>query len=137
MNKREYTLVVGKQRIQISEEIYKEYYHCRDREKYLDRLARTKNISLDVCIEDGISLEYTIASMEDTIVDGIIQRETLAQLRLALSELSSTESELIEDLFFRGKSERQLSAETGIPQRTINYRKQNVLLKLKNILIAK
>ena len=40
------------------------------------------------------------------------------------------EQNLIRELFFRNKSERRLSAETGIPQMTLHYRQRKILKKL-------
>lgn len=39
-------------------------------------------------------------------------------------KLSEKEKWLIDELFFCGKSERELSIETGIPRRTVGYRKK-------------
>lgn len=41
---------------------------------------------------------------------------------------------LMNALFFRKLSEREWSAETGIPQKTINDRKRRILIKLKKLL---
>ena len=41
---------------------------------------------------------------------------------------------MIRELFFRNKSERQLSAENGIPQMTLHYRKRKILKKLRKLL---
>lgn len=38
-NNKIYTLLVRGKRIPVTQEIYKAYYYCRDREKYLDKLA--------------------------------------------------------------------------------------------------
>ena len=98
-----YTLVVNKKRIPVTMEVYKAYYHCRDREKYLDRLAKKNNISLESCIEKGISAEYRVASVENDIVDIIIRQEMMEKLRSALEMLSEQERLLIYELFFKGK----------------------------------
>lgn len=36
---KKYTLLVKGKRISVTKEVYKTYYHCRDRKKYLDKLA--------------------------------------------------------------------------------------------------
>jgi hypothetical protein len=54
MEHSKYTLVVNKKRISVTKEVYKAYYHCRNREKYLDKLANKNNISLENCMEKGI-----------------------------------------------------------------------------------
>lgn len=133
-HERKYTLVVQKKRIAVSEEVYMAYYHCRDREKYLDELAETNNISFEACHEKGIQVEYLLVSAAESIEDRIIMKEMIAKMFRCLTLLDENERRLINELFFKGKSERQLSAETGIPQKTINDRKRKVLLKLKKII---
>lgn len=129
-----YTLVVNKKRIPVTMEVYKAYYHCRDREKYLERLAKKNNISLERCIEKGISAEYRIASVEDDIVDIIIRQEMMEKLRSALEMLSEQERLLIYELFFREKKESVLAGEMGIHQSNVSRRKVQILSKLKKIL---
>ena len=129
-----YTLVVNKKRIPVTEEVYKAYYICRNREKYLDQLAKEKNISLESCIEKGIPVEYAIGSAENSIEDAVILQEMIAKMLTYLVLLDSHERQLIEDLFYHGKSERILSMETGIPPMTIHDRKCRIIKKLKKLM---
>ncbi|MFZ5944253.1 MAG: RNA polymerase sigma factor [Bacillota bacterium] len=131
---RRYALVVKKQRIEVSEEIYKSYYKLTEREKYLDKLAEKKHISLETCCQNGLQADYIISHTVESIEDAIAKREMLEKLKLCLETISERERLLIYALYFQGKSERQLSAETEIPQRTINDRKRKILLKLKNLM---
>ena len=64
----------------------------------------------------------------------LLYKEDILALRSALLKLTREEAELIYALFFEGLTERELSKRTGIPQRTINSRRQRVLSKLKNFL---
>ncbi|ACV62385.1 RNA polymerase, sigma-24 subunit, ECF subfamily [Desulfofarcimen acetoxidans DSM 771] len=116
------------------EEVYKAYYRCRDREKYLDKLAEDNNISLEGCYEKGISVEYIISAAEDSMEDTIITGMLLVKLRQCLKMLNEPEKRLIIELYLRGKSERQLSKEIGIPPMTIHDRKRKILNKLKNMM---
>ena len=129
-----YTLIVMNKRIPVTKEVYKAYYQCRDREKYLDKLAWYKNISLEGCNERGISLEYIISALTDSLEDEIVQRDMVERLQQCLLQLNEAESQLIISLFYCGKSERQLAAETGIPRMTLHDRKVKVLGKLKKLL---
>ncbi len=133
-HERKYTLVVQKKRIAVSKEVYMAYYHCRDREKYLDELAVTNNISFEACHEKGIQVEYLIVSAQESIEDSIILKEMIAKMLRCLTLLEESDQMLINELFFKCKSERQLSAEKGIPQKTINDRKRKALQKLKKII---
>ena len=55
-------------------------------------------------------------------------------LKNAFHLLSQSEKELITALIINGKSEREYSAETGIPQKTTNNRKKAILLKLNKFI---
>lgn len=131
---KKYTLLVGKKRIPVTQEIYKTYYHCRDREKYLDKLAEDNNISLEGCNENGVSVEYIISTMMESMEDAIIKNMMIAKLRRCMEMLDKSERTLIAELYLRGKSERQLSAETGIPYMTIHDRKIKTLGKIKKLM---
>lgn len=129
-----YVLIVKKKRIAVSKEVYKAYYKLKEREKYLDRLAEEKNISLEACTEKGVQVEYLITRSQESMEDKLIRTEMITKMMKCLNLLTADEKALIKELFFNGKSERQLSAETGIPQRTINDRKRKILLKLKKVI---
>ena len=131
---KKYTLLVRGKRVSVTKEVYKAYYHSRNREKYLDKLAKKNNISIEGCNEKGISVEYIISTTVDSVEDAIITEMLLVKLRQCLKMLDESERMLIAKLYLQGKSERQLSCETGIPQRTINYRKRNILAKLKKFI---
>jgi RNA polymerase sigma factor (sigma-70 family) len=55
----------------------------------------------------------------------------IEKLRECLSLLSDDELNLIIQLFYEEKSQRQLSEESGIPVMTISDRKNRILKKLK------
>lgn len=131
---RTYTLLVKKKRITVSQEVYKAYYRLREREKYLDKLTEKKNISLEACKDGGIQIEFILASAVESMEDSIITKDLIARMLRYLALLDGDERLLIDELFFKGKSERQLSAETGIPLMTINDRKRKILKKLKKFL---
>lgn len=131
---RKYAIVVKKERVEVTEEIYKNYYKLVERERYLDKLAERKHISIDACQEKGIQVEYIISQTEESIEDSIIRQEMLDELALCVKLLPEQELLLIRALFFQGKSERQLSSETGVPLMTLNDRKRRILKKLKKLL---
>lgn len=63
-----------------------------------------------------------------------IKNLMIEKLLKSLGELNSSELELIDAIYYKGKTEREFSAETGIPQKTINYRKHKILVKLKKLI---
>ena len=129
-----YCLLVRGKHIPVTKEVYKAYYQCRDREKYLDKLAEENNISLEGCNEKGISVEYIIFAATDSMEERIITEMLIVKLRQCIKMLDESERMVIAELYLQGKSERQLSTETGIPAMTIHDRKTKILKKLKKMM---
>lgn len=103
---------------------------------YIDSLSRTvtyipsREDSYERLLEENRQFASEIESVEDAAVKAVMIEKMLSCLTL----LTSEEQDLIEKLFFNGKSERQVSAETGIPYMTIHDRKIKILGKLKKLL---
>lgn len=132
MEQKKYTLVVNKKRIPVTKEVYKAYYQHREHEIYEGELYSNNTISLEEAEEKGVSLEYIIASSQNSIEDDIAQRDMHERLQRCLLLLNEAERQLINALFYLEKSEHQLARQTGIAQMTIHDRKVRILNKLKN-----
>ena len=86
--------------------------------------------SYERLLEENRQFAAERESVEDAAVKAVMIEKMLNSLKL----LTQEEQDLIEELFFTGKSERQVSAETGIPYMTIHDRKVKILGKLKKLL---
>lgn len=95
-----------------------------DRERAV--LMPSKEDSLDRLYEQGIDFAGDQEPLEDTVITKIMADK----LHECLNRLTDNERTLIFALFFQGKTERQISAETNVPQKTINDKKQKILYKL-------
>ena len=89
-----------------------------------------REISLDKLIGEDWDFSSSELSAEDTVLARI---ETEALYRY-LNMLDANERDLIDALFFEGMTEREYSAQSGIPQKTINDRKRRILEKLKKLM---
>lgn len=95
-------------------------------EKGLPLIDRTGSVlSLDKFADDGLDVPGAI-NIEDILLDKML----LEELFEALEELDP-ENRLIIDLFSIGKSEREISANIGLSQKTINKRKAKLFEQLK------
>jgi len=86
--------------------------------------------SYDRLLKENRQFTADAEEVEDVAVKAVMIEKMLGCLKM----LSPEEQELITEIFFKGKSERQLSAETGIPNMTIHDRKIKILDKLKKLL---
>lgn len=59
---------------------------------------------------------------------------TKENLHKCISKLSKDEQDLIFSIYFEGKTQTELEAETGVKQQTISYRELQIRKKLKKML---
>ena len=133
---KQYYIKVKGKRVNVSKNVFKEseYYRRKDRTQKEARQAQGL-MAVDAFDTESLTgmerlYDPTVPSTEDLV----LKRLDIEKLSTALKALPQREFEVIQAVFFEGKSERCFSRETGIPQRTINYRKHKALDKLKKFL---
>ena len=121
--------------MEVTPEQYRDFYKERRRQKYLyERSRENRDISIDMLTTEQFNGADILVSDGMDIEEQVAYKLLLDKLHSCLSLLTEEEQELIYALFFVEKTEREWSAETGIPQKTINNRKRKILLKLKALL---
>lgn len=131
---KKYTIVVKRQRVEVSEAVYRAYHKEREAERYKNKLIRQNELSLERFREDGVNVDYLIVRVHPDILDRLIHQDQLGALWIALQSLPEDERSLIDELFFNEKSERTLAAELDIPRMTLSDKKNRILRKLKKLL---
>ena len=134
---------IGKEQVSVSEEIYKEYYKMKRRERYLEEDIKVGRIAVD---SEEETVEY-IPSKEDSInrlmdlggdfedaqmiEDILCDKATLLILQEAMAELNEKEQELINDLYYKDLTVREVAKEENISHVAVVKRHKKVLDKLK------
>ncbi|KJS20445.1 MAG: hypothetical protein VR72_14515 [Clostridiaceae bacterium BRH_c20a] len=135
MDKKKFCIRIGDSIQEVTEEVYREYFKMERRERYLEErdLVNGKVLysALDNVYEDVLGEDILVDSIVEDICELVTTKIMIERLRECLVLLSDEELDLIIQLFFNEKSERELSAERGIPRATIGYRKDKILSKLK------
>lgn len=110
-------------------------YHAQ----YLSKMRKKKRyrlVSLYHPTEDGDGTAVVDKYSDDghTVEDAVIREINLEILRRALKTLTDDELKIVRSLYLDDNpmSERQLSRIMNIPVTTLDYRKKQVLKKLKN-----
>ena len=85
--------------------------------------------SLDRLTALGFNFENRTADFRESVSDKIMLEQVLAKL-------SDDERYLITQLFYLGRSERDLAEELGVSQYTVNRNKHKILTKLKEEIIG-
>ncbi len=121
--------------MEVPEDAYKAFYKRKRREKYLkDRSKDNGDFSYDMLTTDEFNGEDILV---DTVADTQGQAERsllLDKLRHALNKLSEEERTLLEQYYFAGVSECELSDIYGISQQAVSKRVRKILTKLKNLI---
>ena len=133
---KKYIMRVGDQLIEVKKEVYLLHHQTKRRALYLEE----RDLINGVVYYNDMDTEETTG--EDTIPDktspsvdeAVVQKIMIEKLNESLVLLNQAERDLIKALFYDGFSEREWATTTGIPQKTINDRKQRILNKLKKLL---
>lgn len=131
---REYYLYVRGEKVKVSEQIYKVYWREREHEKYLEQVDRKNHLlffsSLD---HDGHFVDNIVDESVD--VEKIVETQMMIEaVRNAISRLNAEEKELIERLYFYDETLSSVAKDKGVTYQTIQWRKDRILRKLKEIL---
>ena len=127
---KEYYIKIDGQKISVIEEVYRAYKRPDWSEQRQNRRKAGTTLSLDMMIEAG----FEIADDSELIDEVVEEKELLDMLNKALDKLDEDERFLITEMFYKNKSERELSEEINVPHQTIHNRKFFILNKLKSIM---
>ena len=121
--------------LEVSQDIYAEFYRDKERERYLRKLDReNKLLSLEALKRDGDGAADISLSFSGDIAEKVISDLLQDRLRECISLLTAEEQQLIRQHYYDEISEVELSRKYGISQQAVSKRLKKVRAKLKNLL---
>ena len=125
--------------VQLPDNMVEEYEKERWHSKYLKEFEKQfQLISLDAPTgeDDTDTLESFIADESEDVLASVCKQMEIEHLRRALKFLDTKELLVITTMFLgkRELSEREVSAITGLPQKTVNNRKKTAFKKISTFL---
>jgi RNA polymerase sigma factor (sigma-70 family) len=141
-------IYVDGQFVQVSDDVFAAFKKGNRKMRYMAQDLKVERIIIDSLTEtvkvissredslDRLTDEnkQEFANEQDSIEEIIEHKILLEQISFCLECLNQEEKELIDLLFFSGVSERKLSELTGVPRKTISYRKEKILEKLRKLM---
>ena len=142
---KKYYIIINGEKYEISEEIYNIYYKSRRYEQYFMYEKKTGEIiiegekvtfkdSLEISIEkleqEGIEMKHNYNLEEDVLL-----KEKINTVHNALSKLTDEEYQIIKELFFNRRTERELAKRLNCSNVNLHKKKKKILKKLKDKLI--
>lgn len=131
---KDYYLYVRGRKVKVSEDIYKVYWREREHEKYLEQVDRKNHLLFFSQLDyDG----HFVDNIADESVDvaKIVETQMMIEaLRDAISKLNDEERDIIERLYFNDESLSSIARGKKVSYQAIQWRKNNILKKLKVLL---
>ena len=130
--------------VEVAENVYLAYSQADRRERYVrEEMESGKLLSLDKLLEDEVPLEPLGVEMSPSAEDTAAEREEtsetamqLKRLTEALPELNTAERQLLQALYFEGIPAREYARQLGVYHRTVLYRRDQLLEKLRRMIFA-
>ena len=122
--------------LEVSKAIYEDFYYEYERNKYIDKIMRKLQVISIEKLQDsedvrGIDI---IKDNQCNVEKEVYKKIEIEKLREALLSLNDTEYKLIKNVFFDDKTIREYAEIIGLPYSTIQYKKMQILKKLKKLL---
>ena len=120
--------------LEVSKAIYEDFYYEYERNKYIDKIMRKLQVISIEKLQDNERGIDIICDNQCNVEKEVYKKIEIGKLRDALLSLNDTEYKLIRNVFFDDKTIREYAEIIGLPYSTIQYKKIQILKKLKKIL---
>ncbi len=131
---KEYYLYVRGQKVKVSEDIYKVYWREKEHEKYLEQVDKKIHLLFFSSLDHDGNFVDNLAD-ESVDVEKIIETQILIEtVRKAMSRLNDEERDIIERLYFNDETLSSVARSKKVSYQAIQWRKNNILKKLKVLL---
>ncbi|MBR0277590.1 MAG: sigma-70 family RNA polymerase sigma factor [Clostridia bacterium] len=138
MDEKKYYWIIYGNYYEVPKETYQKLKKNYDHAKLLKEYeAEVTVLSLDAFTSEELTLEEMVSDPEVNVEEAAVHNVLLESMRTARNSLSPDEKLLLELLFDQSKSQDEAAKITGIPQRTISYRLEKILNKMRKIMGVK
>lgn len=136
MEKNNYVIYVNNEPIEVSKRIYQAYWKDKERERYLNKLARKHVIYLDHIFDDFNynTLEFSLIEDHDPTRHQAMKLEMIDLMLSKILLLSDDEQKLIHAIFFDDLTDTEYAKILNVHQSTITRRRDKILRKLKEMM---
>lgn len=136
MENNNYVIYVNNVPVKVSKKIYYAYWKDKERERYLNKLARRHVIYLDHVFDDFNynSLEYELIEDHDPTRHKAIKLEMIDLMLSKILLLNDEEQKLIHAIFFDELSDTEYAKILNVHKSTVTRRRAKILEKLRKMM---
>ena len=131
---KKYFIIIGDKKIDVSEEVYKNYWHMTNRERYLERLDWKNRLLFFSDLNEEYPPEDYLPD-ENCDLEKIVETKALIdRVREAVSSLNDEERDIIKRLYYDDESLRLVALSKEMSAPALMKRRNKILKKLKELL---
>lgn len=136
MEGKTFYLTIRGQRVEVSEEVYRAYIRPvrRERKRQYRAIGRYSVCSVERLILSGIELVDESADCESVLIEKEERQEELDLLKSALGKLEGRDREIIDMVYFEGKTQTEVARHFSVSNVAIFKRIKKILKKIKDFL---
>lgn len=131
---KEYFIFVEGKRIVVSKEVYQAYWHETNKENYQRRLDRENQLLFFCDLDHDGNFEGNLIDQNVDVEKLVETRQRIEELNRALASLTNEEREIIDALYFRDETTRNVASSFRLHQTSLIRKRNQILKKLKIIL---
>lgn len=135
-DKERYMIKVDGKLVEVTPEVYYAYYRMERQERWQEEKQQGHDVVSYDALDDGETVG--LESVTDTTIPGLeeiaIAGELRDRVRHAVAALPKADRELIQTIYYDGKTEREYAKQHGISQNSAFKRRRKILSKLRLLL---
>ena len=131
-----YVIYIKNQVVNVSEEVYKEYWKSIEHERYLTKQIRNTWVYLDHIFDEYESntLEIKLLDDLDPTRNEALKMERYEALYKAINTLSGDEKDLLIALYYLDLTQTDYAIKNGLSQQSISKKHDKIIKKLRNLI---
>lgn len=131
----EYKIIIDNHEVEVTEEVYKVYYQMDRRERYLEERDMKHHLNYYNALDrEDINAEDMIKDPDADTLSQIIRKESREEIYKALGQLRPDERELIVNIYYYSKTEKEIAKQLGMTPPGVHMKKSRILKKLRGLL---
>lgn len=129
-NTRKFYVRLNRKWYEVTKDVFSVYYNS------YKRIYRANANGKSPLLFEDIDLAYPFMqnTSVDNPVDTFMKNELLLKVHIIKKNLSNEEKTILQEIYFNGKSEREVAHILGLPNTTLHNKKIRLLKKIREIL---
>lgn len=136
MKNNKHVIYVQNQAVEVSEEVYKEYWKSIEQERYLTKKIRKTWIYLDHLFDEyeNNTIEMKLLDDLDPTRNEVYKMERYQELYNAINTLTNEEKDLVIAIYFKELTQTEYATAIGESQQSISKKHDQIIKKLRNLI---